>query len=175
MFPDWEAQPAVKCALSTLSGQREDESVCQDDPVPGVLGSCQTLRQSPPSRQHDHRQWQDQHYGWWTFVSSLLSLSWTKNINRSGHLKIWKVKSIYSQSCSWSVSCFRMFPWGSTTSRDERGEQFVLTRFRTSSFPPRQTLNMCPLSPRSKSQRKRFEEELNERMIRTIDGINSQK
>ncbi|XP_017276469.1 adenylate cyclase type 2b isoform X2 [Kryptolebias marmoratus] len=28
---------------------------------------------------------------------------------------------------------------------------------------------------RSKSQRKRFEEELNERMIRTIDGINSQK
>lgn len=29
--------------------------------------------------------------------------------------------------------------------------------------------------PRSKSQRRRFEEELNERMIRTIDGINSQK
>uniref|UniRef100_H3BZL8 Adenylate cyclase type 2 n=1 Tax=Tetraodon nigroviridis TaxID=99883 RepID=H3BZL8_TETNG len=30
-------------------------------------------------------------------------------------------------------------------------------------------------SLRSKSQRRRFEEELNERMIRTIDGINSQK
>ena len=32
-----------------------------------------------------------------------------------------------------------------------------------------------PLPLRSKSQRRRFEEELNERMIRTIDGINSQK
>lgn len=28
---------------------------------------------------------------------------------------------------------------------------------------------------RTKSQKKRFEEELNERMIRTFDGINSQK
>ncbi|TSK28256.1 Adenylate cyclase type 2 [Bagarius yarrelli] len=34
----------------------------------------------------------------------------------------------------------------------------------------------CPgRSERTKSQKKRFEEELNERMIRTIDGINSQK
>ncbi|XP_041098116.1 adenylate cyclase type 2-like [Polyodon spathula] len=30
------------------------------------------------------------------------------------------------------------------------------------------------IAPRTKSQKKRFEEELNERMIRTIDGINSQ-
>lgn len=72
----------------------------------------------------------------------------------------------------------RMFQWASITSRGERGEPelsrhrggsggvFALTRAHVSS-------SSSPL--RSKSQRRRFEEELNERMIRTIDGINSQK
>uniref|UniRef100_A0AAY4E2Z5 Adenylate cyclase type 2 n=1 Tax=Denticeps clupeoides TaxID=299321 RepID=A0AAY4E2Z5_9TELE len=35
--------------------------------------------------------------------------------------------------------------------------------------------NISLAPPRTKSQKKRFEEELNERMIRTIDGINAQK
>lgn len=61
LFPDRQAQPAARRTLSSLSGQREDESISQDDPIPGVLGSCQTFRQSPPSRQHDHRQRQNQH------------------------------------------------------------------------------------------------------------------
>lgn len=61
LLPDRQAQPAARRTLSSLSGQREDESISQDDPIPGVLGSCQTFRQSPPSRQHDHRQRQNQH------------------------------------------------------------------------------------------------------------------
>ncbi|VCW49245.1 unnamed protein product, partial [Gulo gulo] len=37
------------------------------------------------------------------------------------------------------------------------------------------SLVMSPFSYRTKSQKKRFEEELNERMIQAIDGINAQK
>lgn len=37
------------------------------------------------------------------------------------------------------------------------------------------SLIMSPFSYRTKSQKKRFEEELNERMIQAIDGINAQK
>lgn len=62
VFTDREAQPAARCALSSLLGRWEDEGVSQDDPIPGVVGRSQALRQSSPSRQHDHRQWHDQHH-----------------------------------------------------------------------------------------------------------------
>lgn len=55
VFPDREAQPSALFALSALSGQREDEGVGPDDPLPGVLGRRQAFRQPAPSRQHDHR------------------------------------------------------------------------------------------------------------------------
>lgn len=41
----------------------QDEGFCSHDPVPGVLGSGQALCTPASSRQHDHREWQDQHDG----------------------------------------------------------------------------------------------------------------
>ena len=109
-FLDGEAQPAAGSSTSTISGRWEDESVCQDDQIPGVLGSCQTFCQSSPSRQHDHRQWQDQYHCEWSLSRSLSPRKTCSGIN------------IYCQNHFRSASCFRMFQWGFTTSRDERGE-----------------------------------------------------
>lgn len=41
----------------------QDEGICPHDPVPGVLGGGQTLCTPAPQRQHDHREWEDQHHG----------------------------------------------------------------------------------------------------------------
>lgn len=69
----------------------------------------------------------------------------------------------------------RMFPWASITSRGGRGERRPSRcTFRLLALTHAHVSWSCP-PLRSKSQRRRFEEELNERMIRTIDGINSQK
>lgn len=60
--------------------------------------------------------------------------------------------------------------------RDRSALQFIQAVTQNHFYPAYvSVLSVTHFKPRSKSQRRRFEEELNERMIRTIDGINSQK
>lgn len=150
--PDGEAQPPAGPPLTAVSGRREDEGVGPDDALPGVLGRRQALRQPAPPGQHDHGQRQDQHHGQYRARARFRTRARRPAAEQSG-------------------ASSRTFRWASITSRGERGE---LGRRRRRHRQPLH-LPSSPSPPRSKSQRRRFEEELNERMIRTIDGINSQK
>lgn len=155
--PDWQTKPAAGCALSTLSGRWENEGVGSNDPLPGVVGSGQALRQPPPSKQHDHGQRQNQHHGEYSVFPPVPPL-----VTPRAQTQMWTDVAVFP----------RTFHWDSISSSDGKGEARLA---RVIYLVAGARSNRCPFDCRSKSQRRRFEEELNERMIRTIDGINSQK
>lgn len=51
--PGGASKPAASLPCQTHSGWSKDESICQNDPLSGVLGSSQAFRQPAPQRQHD--------------------------------------------------------------------------------------------------------------------------
>lgn len=51
--PGGTSEPAASLPCQTHSGWSKDESICQNDPLSGVLGSSKALCQPAPQRQHD--------------------------------------------------------------------------------------------------------------------------
>lgn len=157
LVSDGEAQPSAGRSLPPVTGRREDEGVRQDDPLPGVMGGRQALRQPPPPRQHDHGQRQDQHHRECSAEPRLSQTHTRMQLSVSNRL----TPGLLSSGCSDGAV---PLPATRKVSYNHQEVYFQsVFMFNRGSFH------------RSKSQRRRFEEELNERMIRTIDGINSQK
>lgn len=51
--PGGALQPTAPLPDPTHTVRSQDESICPDDPLSGVLGGSQTFRQSAPPGQHD--------------------------------------------------------------------------------------------------------------------------
>lgn len=51
--PGGTSEPTASLPRQTYSGWSKDESICQNDPLSGVLGGSQALCQPAPQRQHD--------------------------------------------------------------------------------------------------------------------------